>query len=1809
LPVRVVTELQPWPRTSRRRLAGVSAFGFSGTNAHLIVEEAPVITREAPALDRPQHILCLSAKTEAALKEVAGSVALVLGYDPPLDLADVCYTANAGRGHLALRLSVVAATPGETAEALSTFAAGEPSRLIKTSHLKGGRPQLAFLYSGQGSQYPGMGHELFETQPVFRRALEECDEVLRPHLSRRLLDLLYGDAEGGGLEQTENTQPALFALEYALTKLWKSWGVVPAAVLGHSVGEYAAAWAAGVFSLEDGLKLIAARGRLMQRLCRPGAMMALDLDAERTASAVVGFEDRVAVAAFNSPSHTVIAGEGEVVERIVEELRASGVKATRLNVSHAFHSPLMDPMLEEFERVAREVAYQPPQVPLISNLTGRAVQSGEITDPGYWVRHVRNPVRFSDSILTAVAEGYGPFLEVGPHSTLAAMGARCASGSKQLWLSSLRQKRAEWPQILDTLRELYLAGVAIDWKSFDSEYARTWTPLPAYPFQRERFWVEASAAKPATAQTKQGFTPKTPDSHALLGERLRSSAFKGSVYQNRFSAFSPAFLDDHRIYSMIVVPGACHLSMALSAATLAAPDESVVMKEISFQEPLIVPDDGEKIVQLVLSPDGGETKYEVLSSSDGDDQWTLHATGRLLAPASCARSEDVTHVSHNGAGLLCPPLAAPEIKEIKERCTEEISTSRLFYRMMSRQGIQLGDGFQWVERLWRCDGEALGVLRGPRNSEEAAPYVIHPGLLDSCFQLMGGALSTKTLEASAYIPVSIERLRVFRRPVGALLNHVRLRPQDSHKDSFTADLLIFDESGLVVADISGLRIRQAPRSALMAFAQRRLRDSFYGFQWMEQAAPPPAVVSRDQVWLVFAGEGGIGEALAQAWEERGARVVLVSPGDDYSADGPSRYRLDPASPEMFDRVYREARATPDQEWAGVVFLWSAGENSPDASAAAVEQAQELGCRAVLYLVQTLGRVRTKSTPRLYFVTRHTQPVAEGTEPLSLAHAPLWGLARVIALEQPELRPVRIDLERTASDENNIRQLTQELAGDGREDQIAFRDGKRYILRLNRLAAERRQAGLSAPKGEPYQLIRSERGVLDELELRPSPRHKPGPGEIEVLVEATGLNFRDVLNALALYPGDAGPLGGECTGTVVAAGEGVTEFHPGDRVAAIGTGTFNLYTVIDSRMAVQVPEGMNSAVAATIPVAFVSAYYGLVHMARIQAGDRVLIHAAAGGVGLAAVRLAQLLGAEIYATAGSEAKRDHLRALGVQHIYSSRSLDFAKSLLEATHGRGVDIVLNSLAGEFIANSVSVLAKNGRFVELGKNQIWTAERMSRERPDVSYHTMQLDAIIVNQPAFVGEMLRDTMRLISEGQAQPLPLTEFPITEVVEAFRFMAHAGHIGKIIVTHPFSQGASAASEQPLLRADRTYLITGGLGALGLLLARWLADQGARHLTLVGRRAADEGQVEVANLRAAGVQMMVRQADVTAREDVEQLLREIRESAAPLGGVFHLAGVLNDGILMLQDWPRFRKALDPKMLGALHLDELTRQDPVEHFVLFSSAASILGSPSQGNYAAGNAFLDAIAHARRRRNLPALSINWGPWSEAGMAAEVSAEVQRQWAAMGLGSIAPRTGTASLELLMRDALTQVAVLPVDWSRLLKRFPAGMEPPLLADIVGDRQRGTEPSAVWLALVEKLTEALPGERKRILIHHIGEQAGRVLGLKDWQSLDPRAPLNELGLDSLMAVEMANQLSAQTGGAFPVTLLFDYSTIEKLAEFLLNSVLELGAPALKKKEAEAKGPKTSAEITDSLLDSLSELSDEEVDRRLNLEAQKTTGLG
>ena len=1779
LPIEVVTERRAWPNSGRPHRAGVSSFGFSGTNAHAILEEAPPAARSQPSpLERTRHILCLSAKSPEALEILAEQTASLIESAPLDNLASICHTSNAGRAALSRRLAVVGADGTEMAARLRLTAAN-------STDVQGRRPRLAFLFSGQGSQYPGMGRELFDTHPGFRESILECERILGRRLTLPLTSLLWGEeaAENRLLEQTENTQPALFALQYALGRLWQEWGVQPRWALGHSVGEYAAACLAGVFSLEDGLELISARGRLMQERCAPGAMAALNCDATTAEAAIGDRKNTVSIAALNGPRKTAIAGAPEALADVLRTLELQGVKSQRLDVSHAFHSPLMEPMLDEFAAVARRVRFGRAHWTLVSSLTGRATDPDEMATADYWVRAVRQPVAFEAATRSLGELGANVFVEIGPKPVLLGMGSQILTGDGYQWLPSLRPRVGNWDQLLEALRALFLGGLDINWKGFDAPYSRIWTALPSYPFERQRFWADPA---PAMAHVPAALAPpatrerEAEPGHPLLGRPLRSPALPGTVYENRFSQAAPPFLNDHRIYSMIVVPGASHMSMVCSAAAEIDPEAGVEISDVSFQEVLVVPDDEVRLVQLVVKPQvAGSFDFEVHSSAESAETWLLHAAGH----ATITRSSDSSQGS--------PTAEPPEINRVIERCSEELN-GRLWYQLMGRQGIQLGDQFQWIERVWRRDGEALGVLRSPQLGDAAAHYVIHPGLLDSCFQMMGATLSTKELEASAYIPISIERLHLRRRPDSMLYAHVKLRGRAQGADTKIADLVVFDQSKQVVAEIAGLRIHRAPRTALLRFAQRGLRDAVYSLNWIERPGTPLTPDLRGGRWLVFVHEGHLSDLLEQTFASDGASAVFVRPGRSYERVSSTHYRIDPAQPEHFDRVYGDALGGA-YAVSGVLFLWSAHTLGPQAGANEIDAAQALGTLALMRVVQAVGRVHGGTPPRLFAATRQTQSIGSASDAVDLTHATLWGLGRVIATEHPQLRCVRIDLDDEASDEVNVRQLQRELAAGDVEDQVAFRHAKRYVLRLGRFTGGR--LAVHAPVGgEAYQLVRSDRGLLAELAVKPAARQKPGPGELEILVDATGLNFRDVLNALALYPGDAGPLGGECAGTVVSIGEGVQGFDVGTRVMAMGAGTFSRFTVTDARMALAIPDDLLSADAASIPVAFVTAYFGLHHLADMRPGDAVLIHAGAGGVGLAAIHLARHVGAEIHATAGSEDKRQFLRSLGVRHVYNSRTLDFARQVAEATAGAGVNIVLNSLAGEFIEKSVEVTAKGGRFIELGKNNIWTPERMRTSRPDINYHTMALDDVIMHRPEFIGEMMSDVARLMAAGALKPLPLTPFAIADAVEAFRYMAQARHIGKVVVIH----GSEAATEVdgPLVRADKTYLITGGLGALGLTLARRLCQMGARHLVLVGRRPpSDVALRTLSDLEALGAEVLIERIDVTNREELERLLARIRISAAPLGGIFHAAGALDDALIMRLDDTRFRTALNPKLLGAMNLHELTRDDDLQYFVLFSSAAATLGTPGQANYAAANAFLDALAHHRRQLGLPALTVNWGPWADAGMAAEAAAEIRRQWEAMGLSSISAKTGLATLEMLMREDVTQAVALSVSWDRLLRRFPTGMVPPLLADLVEDRARSAEPTAEWLTFVQQLEPALPVERRTMLIERFQQHVARVLGLDSAAKVDPRTPLNEQGLDSLMAVELANQLGATAGVSLPVTQLFDYPTIEKLAEYFIINVLKLEEAAVVAKPAR---PENVAVVADLLLDSISEMSDEEVEDRL-----------
>jgi myxalamid-type polyketide synthase MxaB len=994
-------------------------------------------------------------------------------------------------------------------------------------------------------------------------------------------------------------------------------------------------------------------------------------------------------------------------------------------------------------------------------------------------------------------------------------------------------------------------------------------------------------------------------------------------------------------------------------------------------------------------------------------------------------------------------------------------------------------------------------MRLPAGPHESRDYVLYPGLIDSCFQVMAAALPDEGMGSTVYLPLGIGAFRVFGAMPARLWCRARVtEPFAPGSETCTGSLQLLDESGGIVAEIESLAVKRAPREVLLRSIRRPGEDWLYRLDW-EPAPRADAGLERDLAgtWAIVADGTGVGEELADLIRRYGGEVTAgYSPGV-----------------------------------RGVVHLASL---DPD------DLAGSLGCERILRLVQAIAGARLERPPQLWIVTRQAQAMAGDTDPVRLSGAPLWGLGRVIAAEHPELRPCMIDLDGAGDATLAAAQVFEEITRPDAEDQIALRGGQRFAARLARVTESE-----SAGDG-PVQLDISARGTLENLQYRATTRRAPGPHEIEIRVHATGLNFRDVLNALGMYPGNPGPFGGECSGVVSAVGERVKDFAPGDEVTAIAPGSFGSFVTTPAELAVAKPGGMPFEEAAAIPMAYLTAEYALHRLGGMTSADRVLIHAAAGGVGMAAVRLAQSCGAEIFATAGSEAKREFLRSLGVHHVMDSRSVTFASEILALTGGRGVDLVLNSLAGEFIPKSLEALARGGRFLEIGKREIWPDARMRAARPDVTYHTIALDRMMIEEPEGLGEIFRGIMKRIGAGSLQTMPVRAFPASEVQAAFRHMALARHIGKVVVSQAPAQ----------IRGDGTYLITGGLGALGLRVAEWMAARGARHIVLAGRGEPSEAARErIQEMGKGGAKVVTVRVDVTSHEGMSAVFEQLEASLPPLRGIVHAAGVLDDGILLRQDWARFQQVLAPKIAGAWNLHRLSQNLPLDFFVLFSSGASLLGSPGQGNYAAANAFLDALAHWRRARGQTALSINWGPWSDQGMGARIQSKV--------MGSIPPDTGVEILERLLAGAAPQVAVLPLNLGYLGKHL-GGHRAGLFANLLREEQAGPAAPAASSDFGKRLHAAAPEDRAAMIAQHVREEVMKVLGLDPAHQFDARQSFFEIGMDSLMAVEVRNRLQATLGVYLPSTLVFDYPAAESMTAYLLKQTAPAVAEPADEREAE-----------------------------------------
>ena len=943
---------------------------------------------------------------------------------------------------------------------------------------------------------------------------------------------------------------------------------------------------------------------------------------------------------------------------------------------------------------------------------------------------------------------------------------------------------------------------------------------------------------------------------------------------------------------------------------------------------------------------------------------------------------------------------------------------------------------------------------------------------------------------------------------------------------------------------------------------------------------PGPVAASSARWVIVADTGGVGQSVAARLGAAGADCTLVRTGDRFARLGSHEFCCRPESASDISALFEALAADGAAPLTGILHLRSLDVEEAD-NPASLLASQETGCGTALAIVR--GLAGAPGQPELWLVTAGAQEGEAGGGLPAPAQSSLWGLGRVIMRERPELRCRLIDISQSRGEED-IDGLAHEVLGGEYEEEVAFRRGARFARRLHRMAvtATAPAVARSPEPGECWNARIGTPGALQTLEFKHRADVRPGPGQVEVAIAAASINFRDVMVAMGTIPGleqettfGSRQLGLDAAGTILSLGSAASRFAIGDAVMGIVPGAFGSNGVTSESLLTRKPASLDFSQAAAVPCVFVTAHYALNHLAGLKKGERVLIHSATGGVGLAAIQFARDVGAEIFATAGTPEKCAHLASLGIRHVMDSRSLEFAGEIMRATAGEGVDVVLNSLAGDALAAGLSVLRPFGRFLEIGKRDIYEDGRIGLLpfRKNLSLHAIDLDRLCVERPEFVGTLLREVAERFDEGRLQPLPQSVWPISQVEDAMRFMAQARHVGKIVLTldDPAVAISAAPARAPRFRSDGTYLITGGLGGFGVAAAERLVQGGAGALVLAGRRAP--GPETVRRLdglrRASGARIEVVQGDIASADDVSRILHAIRSTMPPLRGVVHAAMVLDDGRLDQMDWPRFERVLAPKMAGAWNLHTQTAGDPLDLFVMFSSIAALLGNPLQGNYAAANAYLDALAHHRRGCGRPGLSVAWGVLSGVGYVSgrqDLSDYLARQ----GYLAFTPAQALDVLEHALDHECTAVMAARLDWSRWAVASPTAATSPRFRSFAAAATPGSPQRRRGTAALD-LSD--PATRELRLHEYLRDKIARVLGASN-ASIDPDRALTELGLDSLIAVDLMTALRIDLGLELTVVKLLQGVSMNALAALALEQVRE---PSSNATEA-AASPLAPAEI-------------------------------
>ncbi|WP_192176935.1 type I polyketide synthase [Mycobacteroides abscessus] len=1695
LQIRIPMQVEPYPDLGAPAYAAVNSFGYGGTNAHVLVQEPPApVQTQAPARDSVR-IFPVSARSGSALHEVAGRYAKQLSSDLSEDGVQRLKTAaTARRAQHYLRKGFIYRDADDLLAQLNTYAASDeaapPRALVE------GICDPVFVFSGMGPQWWGMARALLQRPGIFRDAAAEIDEVFQEISGWSVIAELLRPQADSRVSRTEIAQPANFLVQSALAKHLQQFGIRPTAVVGHSVGEVAAAYVSGALSLRDAATVSFHRSGLQAKTAGSGGMLAVGLDAEEAQRRAARFAGKVCVAAINSSSSITLAGDGDALQSLQDELAGDGIFARMLRVEVPYHSQLMDPILGELATALAGLTPCEAAVPVYSTVTGEKMDSAVFAEPDYWCKNVRDSVLFAKAVDTLIGDRYRVFLELGPHPVLLgnireSFVRHSVSGAA---IQTLHRDQDDEQSVLQAVTNLYAVG-AIDAPGQADIYEHgviAHMDLPKYPWSQEQVWEE----DPLTLRARYG----DADRFALLGDRVDALTPQWEV------TLAPAnlpWLPDHTVLGSVVLPGTAYLDAALSAVRQRSGRAQAGLDSVVFAVPLVIADHDAPITRITV--DEPTKRFTVNGRSAHTQLWTAHANGRLVEANLGSKRIDVPARSVN----------------------DRVFDGEDVYKGLSAVGLSYGPAFQRIQSVRIGSAGCVAQLASPE-SVSAQRHAVHPALADAALQAIAVLLAARPeldIPPMAHVPASIDRVRLYGEVPEDPIAVVEI----TSTQPLCANAYLASRDGEVALAMTGVTLRPVG-SASDSLSE--LEQYFYEPRWEpfeEEAEGQPAPT-----------------ATAPAPRPANA-IVEIGDVPTSLAEG---VRRTAGAAAYFTRLSdaRQSVALADEFAATLArdgFLRVLVTVGPG-------NASEQNLNYVVGVAQALTTVMEAETERgivnpdvqVVLVSKNAF-LAPGDRDLDLDQAALVGARRVLANEQHPAKWSLVDLPAAVS----AQEVAAEIGAMNRAEEVAVRQGQRWTQRMRRSLPE-----LVAPWEEPfeptdpevaYEVQIPDTRTLKDIKLRACDRIEPGPRQVEVRVETVGLNYKDPLKVLGiLTERELGKTyfkldpGMEGFGVITRVGSQVTEVRVGESIAVAERGLLRRYLTFDldggaawepiADEHLQRDEFDPLAVGSGVP--FFTAGYAFYKLADLQPGESVLIHGAAGGMGMAAVQVAANMGAVVYATAGSEQRRRAALDLGATAAFDSRSVGFVEDILQITEGRGVDVIYNSLPGEMIAQNFAVAGEFCRIIEIGKADVYFggATDLKPFSGNLSFHSIDMDRMLRLRPQIFRELRRECTEMLTAGKLTALPYTRFPIQEVVGAFEAVFRAEHMGRIVLDLR-DQTPTLLPRKPdptPVLAGHSYLITGGFGAFGLATARSLVKAGATHLVLAGRSGAttEVARAQIEALRAADVDVWEEQVDISDYDQVADLIAKVQACGHPLRGVFHTAAVAHDDVIADISAQSLHKVFAPKVQGALNLDKATREHDVQldHFVLYSSISGLIGIVPQLTYAAANSVLDGLAASRHAAGLPALSVSWGAMSGGGMA-ETSEAIVKFLDSVGLRRLNMDLGAAYLRQCSRFALSHIAIASADWGMLRTPLPATAKSTRFAHLSAEAAAVSNEQAAFRAAVLALPEE---ERGPMVTKELAKELANVLKV-DVDTIDPKGPIADLGIDSLTAVEFAARAGKQ----------------------------------------------------------------------------------